>query len=126
MARTVVPITSYPAGTATAEAAGTALDATNDHYFTPVHPLDEYVVRIVNTTSSTKVASIMAGDNPPADAAGQGNIDVSLTDGSTTPTVKYVTGLSSARFIQNDGTVSIDVASGMTGFITVFRSARNS
>lgn len=125
MARTVVPITSYPGNTATAEAAGTAIDATNHHYFTPTHPLDEYVIRVVNTTSSTKAATVKAGDNPPADAAGQGDLSVSLTDGSSTPTVKYVTGLSSARFIQNDGTVNIDIASGMTGFITVFRSGRN-
>lgn len=125
MARTVVPITSYPGNSATAEAAGTAIDATNSHYFTPVHPLDEYVIRIVNTTGSTKVATIAAGDNPPADAAGQGSLAVSLTDGSSTPTVKIVTGLSSARFIQNDGTVSIDIAASMTGFITVFRSGRN-
>lgn len=125
MARTALTPVTLTANTTTADPAGTALDATNSHVVTPVAPLDEYVIRVVNTTSSTKAVTIKAGDNPPADAAGQGDVSVSLTDGSSTPTVKWVGPLSSARFIQNDGTLNIDVAAAMTGTITVFRIPRN-
>lgn len=125
MARTALTPVTLTANTSTADPAGTALDATNSHVVTPVAALDEYVIRVVNTTASTKTVTIKAGDNPPADAAGQGDITVSLTDGSSTPTVKWVGPLTSARFIQNDGTLNIDVAASMTGTITVFRIPRN-
>ncbi len=125
MARTALTPVVLTANTSTADPAGTAIDATNSHVFTSSSPLDEYVIRIVNTTASTKVATIKAGDNPPADAAGQGDITVSLATGSVTPTVAWVGPMASARFIQNDGTVNIDIAASMTGFITVFRIPRN-
>lgn len=125
MARTALTPVVLTANTSTADPAGTAIDATNSHVFTSSSPLDEYVIRIVNTTASTKVATIKAGDNPPADAAGQGDIAVSLATGSVTPTVAWVGPMASARFIQNDGTVNIDIAASMTGFITVFRIPRN-
>lgn len=125
MARTALTPVSLTANTSTADPAGTALDATNDHVFTASNPLDEYLIRVVNTTASTKTVQVKAGDNPPADAAGQGDVTVSLTDGSGTPTVKWVGPLSSARFIQNDGTVNIDVDAAMTGTITVFSIPRN-
>ena len=125
MARTALTPVVLTANTSTDDPAGTAIDATNSHVFTSSSPLDEYVIRIVNTTASTKVATIKAGDNPPADAAGQGDITVSLATGSVTPTVAWVGPMASARFIQNDGTVNIDIAASMTGFITVFRIPRN-
>ena len=125
MARTALTPVVLTANTSTADPAGTAIDATNSHVFTSSSPLDEYVIRIVNTTASTKVATIKAGDNPPADAAGQGDIAVSLATGSVTPTVAWVGPMASARFIQNDGTVNIDIDASMTGFITVFRIPRN-
>ena len=125
MARTALTPVVLTANTSTADPAGTAIDATNSHVFTSSSPLDEYVIRIVNTTASTKVATIKAGDNPPADAAGQGDITVSLATGSVTPTVAWVGPMASARFIHNDGTVNIDIAASMTGFITVFRIPRN-
>ena len=90
MARTALTPVVLTANTSTADPAGTAIDATNSHVFTSSSPLDEYVIRIVNTTASTKVATIKAGDNPPADAAGQGDITVSLATGSVTPTVAWV------------------------------------
>ncbi len=124
MARTAVPITAIPANTATADPAGTDLDATNHHVVTLGSvPLHELVVRVTNTTASTKAVTIKAGDNPPADAAGVGDLSVSLTAGDSTPTTKLVV-LTSARFAQNDGTLLIDVGSGMTGKIAVLKVAR--
>lgn len=125
MSRTNIPITTLTAATAVAEPAGTNLDATNDHYVDVSScPLEELVIRVSHTTSSSKTLSILAGDNPPADAAGQGNLDTAFADGSGTPVVKYFAGLSSSRFIQNDGTLLIDVPASMTGTITVFRVPR--
>lgn len=125
MARTALTVTDLTinSAVATGVAVGVAIDATNHHVLTVTSPLDSYVIRVTNTTGSTKAATIKAGDNPPADAAGAGDLSVSLTDGSTTPQMKSCV-LESARFIQNDGTVLIDIASGMTGYISVFRIPR--
>jgi hypothetical protein len=125
MARTALTPVVLTANTVVADPAGTALDATNDHYFTATEPTHEYVIRVTNTTSTTKTVQLKAGDNPPADASGQGDLTLSLTDGSSTPTTKWYGPFSSARFLQNDGTVSIDVDASMTGTITVFRIPRN-
>lgn len=125
MARTNVPITALSTTpTAVNVGAGTALDATNHHVITLTCPLDELVIRVENTTASTKAVAIKAGDNPPAESAGQGDLSVSLTAGNSTAQLKLVAGLESARFVQNDGTVLIDVDSGMTGFITAYRVPR--
>lgn len=126
MARTNVPITTLTAATGVAcnVGAGTALDATDHHVITLTCPLEELVIRVENTTSSTKAVTIKAGDNPPANAAGQGDLSVSLTAGNTTAQLKMVAGLESARFQQSNGTVEIDVASGMTGFIAAYRVPR--
>ena len=125
MARTELTPVVLTANTVVADPAGTNLDATNSHVFTATHPTDEYVIRVKNTTASTKTVTLKAGDNPPADSAGQGDLVLSLTDGSSTATVKWFGPFTSSRFLQNDGTVNIDVAASMTGAITVFRIPRN-
>ncbi|MBK9181408.1 MAG: hypothetical protein IPM45_18000 [Acidimicrobiales bacterium] len=125
MARTAITVVDLTPNTVVADPAGTAIDATNHHVFTPADPTEEYVIRVVNTFDGAKTATIKAGDNPPADAAGQGDLAVACGDGDPTASVKWVGPLTSARFIQNDGTVNIDVAASMTGFITVFRVPRS-
>lgn len=119
MANTAVPITSLALGS-TDDVAGTAIVAANTHTITPTKRMGKLLVRLKNTTASTKVYTVTAGDSPPAESAGQGDLTVSLTDGSTTPTVAWLV-LEGARFLQNDGTVVITVASGTTGFITAFQ-----
>lgn len=120
MARAELTVTTLTANTAVADVAGDDLDATNHHVLTLAHPLDSYIIRVTNTTASTKAVTIKAGDNPPAASAGQGDLSVSLAAGNVTATVKWVAALESARFGQNDGTLSVDVGSGMTGKIAVF------
>lgn len=122
MANTAIPNTAWVSGS-NADVAGTAIVAANTHTITPSKALDKTLIRLVNTTASTKVFTVTAGDNPPAQSAGQGDLTVSLTDGSTTPQVAYLSGLESARFLQNDGTVVITVAAATTGFITAFAIA---
>jgi hypothetical protein len=125
MARAAVPITALSTtGTDVKVGTGTALDATNHHVITLTCPLEELVIRVENTTASTKAVTIKAGDNPPAESAGQGDLSVSLTAGNSTAQLAQVAGLESARFVQNDGTLLVDVASGMTGFIAAYRVPR--
>ena len=125
MARTALTPVVLTANTVVADPAGTALDATDDHVFTASYPTDEYVIRVVNTTASTKTVTLKAGDNPPADAAGQGDLVLSCGAGDSTPVVKWIGPFTSSRFLQNDGTVNLDVAASMTGTITIFRIPRN-
>jgi len=126
MARTAITVTSITPNTATADVAGTTIDATNSHVITPPSgcTVEELFIRVKNTTASTKVATVKAGDNPPATDAGAGDLAISLTDGSSTPTVKFVS-LGSSRFVQSDGTINIDIDASMTGTITCFRIPRN-
>lgn len=116
MANTTVHVSSMTRSTALANPAGTAIVAGNNHIITPTRATSKVLIRITNTTASTKIATITVGDNPPADAAGQGVLDISLTDGSTTPQIAFVV-IDSARFLQDDGTIIITVAAAMTGFI---------
>jgi len=125
MARTALTPVVLTANTSTADPAGTSYDATNSHYFTPTSPLNEYVIRVTNTTSSTKTVTVKAGDSPPASDSGQGDVVVSLTAGNVTTQVKWIGPLQSGRFMQDDGTVNIDIAASMTGAITVFSIPRN-
>jgi hypothetical protein len=120
MANTAIAVTDLARNAATANPAGTAIVAANTHTITPTKGTRKLLIRITNTTASTKIATVTVGDNPPADAAGQGVLDVSLTDGSTTPQVAWVM-VDGARFAQNDGTVVITVASGMTGNIAAIQ-----
>lgn len=120
MARTAVTVTTLTANTATTEPAGTTADPTNDHVISGV-PCEQLLIRLANTNGSDRVATILAGDNPPADAAGQGNLDVTVP---ATSGVKWVGPLSSARFAQDDGTVLIDLATSFAGTVTAYRVPR--
>ncbi len=121
MARTAIPVVVL-SRTGAATDAGTVADPTNDHYFNPGgYPLEEFVIRFTNTNGTDRVATIVAGDNPPASSAGQGNLDITVpaTTGDMT-----VCGLESARFIQDDGMVNIDLAASFAGAVRVFRVLR--
>lgn len=120
MARTDVPVvTLSTAGAATN--AGTTADPTNDHVVTVNFPLEELVLRFTNTNGSDRVATIVAGGNPPALSSGQGNLDITVpaTSGDMT-----VAGLESARYLQSDGTLHIDLAASYAGVVRAFRVPR--
>lgn len=119
MARTAITVNAISMNTALADPTDTVADATNDHVITLTKPLSKILLRVTHTASSSKVLTVVAGDNPPADAQGQGNLDVTFGAGNVTPVVKWLV-LSSDRFQQNDGTVQIDLASGFTGSIGAF------
>ncbi len=120
MARTALTVTALPVNSSVADvlaSAGVAIDATNGHVLATTSPLDSYILRVNNTTAATKTVTVKAGA---FDAAGQGDLVVSCTNGQ----VKFVGPLESARFLQNDGSLNIDVEAGTTGFLQVFRVPR--
>lgn len=120
MPRTNVPVvTLSSAGAATN--AGTAADVANGHVVTVDFPLEELVLRFTNTNGTDRVATIAAGDSPPAGSAGQGGLAITVpaTTGDMT-----VAGLESARYIQSDGTLNIDLAASFAGAVRAFRVPR--
>jgi hypothetical protein len=121
MARTAVTVSAL-SRTGAATAAGTTADPTNDHSVDlGGYPLEEFVFQFTNTNGSDRVATIVAGDNPPALSAGQGNLDITVpaTTGAMT-----VAGLESARFLQSDGLVHIDLAASFAGTVLAMRVPR--
>lgn len=119
MARTAVTVTSLAKNTGTAEAAGTTADTTNDHVITlPAGINSEHIlIRLANTNGSDRVATILAGDNPPALSSGLGNLDVTVP---ATSGVMWVGPLESARFQQDDGTILVDLAASFAGTVTAY------
>lgn len=121
MARTAVTV-EVLSRTGAATGAGTDADPTNDHSVDlGGYPLEEFIFRFTNTNGSDRVATIVAGDNPPALSAGQGNLDITVpaTSGDMT-----VAGLESARFVQSDGLVHIDLAASFAGKVRAIRVPR--
>lgn len=120
MPRTAVTVVTLST-TGAATNAGTTADPTNDHEITVDFPLEELVLRFTNTNASDRVATIVAGDNPPAGSASQGNLDITVpaTSGDMT-----VAGLESARYLQSDGKLHIDLAASYAGAVRAFRVPR--
>lgn len=119
MANTAVSISQLALGS-NADVAGTTVVAANTHVITPTKGSRKLLLRFKNTTASTKVWTVVAGDTNPAQSAGQGDTTVSLTDGSTTPQYAYMV-IESARHMQDDGTILVTVAASTTGTITAFQ-----
>ena len=120
MARTAVTLSSFAANSTLTATTGTTAVAANGHYVTLTCPLEEVVFQLVNSSTVDQTITFAAGDNPPADAAGVGSLAVAVSTGVT----KYVGPLTSARFIQNDGTVSIDATTGSGLKIRAFQVPR--
>jgi hypothetical protein len=119
MADTAIPISQLVSGT-NADVAGTAIVAANGHVITPTKRSGKVLIRLRNTFAGAKVFTVEAGDNPPASSAGQGDLTMSLADGSTTAVDGWLC-LETARFLQSNGTIRITVAASTTGTITAFQ-----
>ena len=122
MAETAVTTTQLVLGTVPTITLGdgTAIDADKTTVVTPLGPLNECLIVIVNTTNAEKVTTITAGSNPPADAAGQGDLTVTLGAGDSTNTFTILQ-LDAARFLHHDGTVHMEHADSMTGFVNALQ-----
>jgi hypothetical protein len=77
---------------------------------------ERMLIRVTNTEGSTNVVTIRAGDNPPALAAGLGDITVTV---AASTGVQYLGPFESGRILQDNGDVNIDFETGMTGAIDV-------
>lgn len=118
MARTAVTVTELSANSSVADPAGNAVDPTNGHIISGV-PLEELMLEINSTFAGSKNFTVKAGVNPPADAAGQGDLVVAIN-----AAVRLIGPFSSARFIQADGSLWLDVEAAATGTIKAIHVPR--
>lgn len=116
MARTAVPYSPLVPNSNLADPAGTTLDATNDHVIAAARP-EQTFLRVTNTSGADRIVTIKAGDYPPAWAAGLGDLAVTV---AATTGVQWIGPFESGRFLQNNGTLEIDVVASHTGTITAF------
>ncbi|MGI5515301.1 hypothetical protein [Streptomyces sp. CA-106131] len=120
MARTAVPYSNWVANSSLSDPAGTTIDATNSHTIAASRG-ELTLLRVTNTAASNKNVTIKAGNNDPAWRRGQGDLTVTV---NATSGVQWIGPLSSSRFVQTDGSINIDIASGHTGTITAFKMPR--
>ena len=112
-----VALTTFTPNAGLTDASATAAGSTNT-ISTQGVPLEEVVLKIVTTTATT-VFTINAGDNPPALSAGQGDLAVSCVVGT-----KWIGPFTSARFVQDDGTLACASATAANQTITAYRMPR--
>lgn len=108
MARVLIPVNELSYNTAL-ELTTVDVNATDNHYI-DVDDLDDCVLYVTNTTGSDKAVTIKAGVTPPALRASIGDLAETVTNGEA----RYFR-LESARFLQVDGTVNVNLASGYSG-----------
>lgn len=109
-------LSNLVANSSLAGPAGVVSDATN--IISAGGRTDEVILRAVVTTGTTNVI-VKAGDNPPALAAGQGDLTVACPVGTT-----FLGPFTSARFVQDDGTINVNVATPANVTLTAFRIPR--
>lgn len=83
---------------------------------------EQTLIRVTNTEGSTNTVTVQSGVNPPAVAAGLGDLVVTV---AATSGVQYIGPLESGRFMQSDGSLWLDFETGMTGAIDVLNVPRN-
>ena len=110
MARDAVPIVASAINAATAQGAGVAINTTNGANVALNGETSNIVLIIDHTTVSDKVLTVKAGVYPPGFRQSLGDLALTIT----ASTKQYIV-LESARFVQSDGSINIDFASGMTG-----------
>lgn len=121
MAVTTVHVTTLTANAAVANPVGTTIDPANTHAVDcSTFPAEELLLRITQTDATARIATVTAGDNPPADAAGQGALTKSMAQNE----IWWVGPLTSARFLQNDSTVVLTFAASFAGVVEAFRVPR--
>lgn len=120
MAATAITPTALTATSLTADPAGTTYDVSNGMTIANAKP-ELTIFRLTNTDDDTALNVVFkAGDNPPALAAGQGDLTLTIPFGTT----KWVGPLDSSRFMQSDGSLSI-TATVNTGKISAFLVSRD-
>ncbi|MFJ6659705.1 hypothetical protein ACIQNG_25630 [Streptomyces sp. NPDC091377] len=127
MARTAVAYSNLLPNADIADPAGTPTNAGagNGHVIPAAGPgraVPELTLLRVVAGATGGAVTVLAGDNPPAIAAGMGNLVVAVGSSAT----RWIGPFESGRFLQNDGTMLVDIATGfVAGSITAFRVPRN-
>jgi hypothetical protein len=120
MARTAVSYSNWVANSNLSDPAGTALDATNDHTIANAVP-ELTVLRVTNTSGSDRIVTVKASTGDPGWRRGQGDLTVTV---AATSGVQWIGPLSSSKYLQPDGSLSIDIVASHTGTITAFKLPR--
>lgn len=107
-----IPLSTLTPNARTADPAGTASGSTN--IVAAGAAPEEIILRAVVANATTNV-TVKAGANPPALSAGQGDVVAACVVGTN-----FIGPLSSARFIQADGTINVDVATAANVTLTAF------
>lgn len=128
MARTaIVPRALVANGNLTGAAGATTIDSTLVTAGIVIESAEpeRTIIRVTNTEGSTNTVTLKAGDNPPAVAAGQGDLVVTV---AATTGIQYMGPFESGRFLQGGvdmGDLHIDLETGMTGAIDVLLIPRS-
>ncbi|MFG3050328.1 hypothetical protein ACGFZP_05140 [Kitasatospora sp. NPDC048239] len=124
MARTAVAYSSFLPNSSVTDASLTAVTlnpgTNNGHSIAKAVP--ELTVLRVAVGATGGNITVKAGTYPPAIAAGQGDLVVNVASN----TISWIGPFESGRFLQNDGSMLIDVAAAVVpGTITALRVPRN-
>lgn len=122
MATTTLTYTDLTSNAGVARPAGTTLVAAPTDDMSVEHvTLEETVLDVTNSNGAATIdITVKAGAYPPAWAAGQGDLVVTVAADGTA----YIGPLDSGRFLQADGSVTIE-SSATTGTIRVLRVPRD-
>lgn len=133
MARTNLPLTNLVGNAGISAPAGTNVDPTNGMNVAlasgaiPAASSSDRLVLVVNNTfAGTKVVTIRAGVGggaTPGPAFRSGIGDLTYT--AQASGVSYIGPFEPARFMQLDGSINLDFASGITGTITALLLPRS-
>lgn len=121
MATTQIPYSDLVPNSNLADPAGTTtvVAPTNNMQISDAFP-ELTVLRVVNTGVEQDI-TVKAGDHPPALAAGQGDLVVTV---AATTGVQWIGPFESGRFVQSDGSMLIE-AETVDATITAFKVPRN-
>ncbi len=122
MATTTVAYSSLVANGNLLQPAGTALVAAPTNNMKVANALPEQTIfRVSNTDDDTALTfTVKAGANPPAIAAGQGDLAVVVAFG----TVQFLGPFESGRFLQADGSILMESTT-TTGAVTALKIPRS-
>jgi len=127
MARVALPYSALvansnladPTGVATVAGAGNGLQvpdiSPNRRQAFPERTL----LRVANASGGSGTISILASNNPPNVAGGQGNLTVTVANSTT----QWIGPFESNRFLQSDGSMILETSVVMT--VTAFNAPRN-
>lgn len=121
MPRTAVSYSTLTANSHSTDPAGTAVTSGSGNGGQVASAIPEQtVIRVSNASGGAGTATVLAGSNPPALAAGLGNlVSSSIANGA----IGWLGPFESGRFLQSDGSLIVETSVNMT--MTAFRVPRN-